>query len=66
MDRYYFYDDYRLPAEFEKTVPQVFPTTAPGNFTWLADMEKMIYNMLYLTNRGIAAICRRYTGLCAL
>lgn len=33
MDRYYFYDNYELPAEFEKTVPQVFPTTAPGNFT---------------------------------
>ena len=29
---------YELPAEFEKIVPQVFPTTAPGNFPWLPDM----------------------------
>ena len=26
-----------MPNEFEKTVPQVFPTTAPGNFTKLED-----------------------------
>ena len=33
MSRYFFYDNYTIPAQFEKTVPQVFPTTAPGNFT---------------------------------
>ena len=32
--RYFFYDDWTVPQEFEKTVPQVFPTTAPGNFSW--------------------------------
>ena len=40
MDRYYFYDNYDVPSQFEQTVPQVFPTTAPGNFTWLDDMKK--------------------------
>ena len=38
MDRYYFYDNYDVPSQFEQTVPQVFPTTAPGNFTWLDDL----------------------------
>lgn len=47
MDRYYFYDNYELPAEFEKTVPQVFPTTAPGNFTWLPDMGKHVMTTFY-------------------
>ena len=47
MDRYYFYDNYDLPAEFEKTVPQVFPTTAPGNFTWLPDMGKHVMTTFY-------------------
>ena len=79
MDRYYFYDNYDLPSQYERTVPQVFPTTAPGNFTWLPDrnqfvmttfypyqwdlnywnpivLNEMIYNMLYLTNRGIDII----------
>lgn len=45
--RYYFYDNYDLPAEFEKTVPQVFPTTAPGNFTWLPDMNKFVMTTFY-------------------
>ena len=47
MDRYYFYDNYELPAEFEKIVPQVFPTTAPGNFTWLPDMGKYVMTTFY-------------------
>ena len=35
--RYFFYENWDIPNEFEKTVPQVFPTTAPGNFTQLED-----------------------------
>ena len=76
MSRYFFYDSYDIPAEYEKTVPQVFPTTAPGNFTWLPDIghfvmttfypyqwdlnysnprvfNEMMYNFLFLVNRGI-------------
>ena len=34
QDRYFFYDNWDIPNEYEKTVPQVFPETAPGNFTW--------------------------------
>ena len=33
--RYFFYDSWDIPSEYERTVPQVFPTTAPGNFTKL-------------------------------
>lgn len=47
MNRYYFYDNYDVPEEFEKTVPQVFPTTAPGNFTWLPDMNKFVMTTFY-------------------
>ncbi len=32
---YFFYDNWDIPNRFEQTVPQVFPTTAPGNFTQL-------------------------------
>lgn len=47
MSRYYFYDNYDIPAQFEKTMPEVFPTTAPGNFSWLPDMEKFIMTTFY-------------------
>lgn len=45
--RYYFYDNYDIPSQFEKTVPQVFPTTAPGNFTWLPDLNKFVMTTFY-------------------
>ena len=46
-DRYFFFDDWTVPAEYEKTVPQVFPTTAPGNFTWLDDCGKVVMTFFY-------------------
>ncbi len=79
MSRYFFFENAYLPSLYEKTVPQVFPTTAPGNFTWLPDaghfvmtsfypyqwdlnyknprvFNEMMYNFLYLANRGIDII----------
>jgi len=47
MSRYYFYADPSVPAAYEKTVPQVFPTTAPGNFTWLPDAEHWVMTTFY-------------------
>ena len=47
QDRYFFYDDFTEPAIYEQTVPQVFPTTAPGNFTWLPDLQKFVMTSFY-------------------
>lgn len=47
MSRYFFYKDYSIPAQYEKTVPQVFPTTAPGNFTWLPDAGHFVMTTFY-------------------
>ena len=44
---YFFYDDWTLPREYEKTVPQVFPTTAPGNFTWCEEAGKVVMTTFY-------------------
>ena len=79
MSRYFFFNNREIPDEYEKTVPQVFPTTAPGNFTWLPEINhyvmtsfypyqwdlnyknprvfnEMMYNFLYLANKGIDII----------
>ena len=76
MSRYFFFENSYIPSLYENTVPQVFPTTAPGNFTWLPEQKhfvmtsfypyqwdlnyknprvfnEMMYNFLYLANRGI-------------
>ena len=46
-ERYFFYDNWDIPHEFEKTVPQVFPTTAPGSFTWLPDCQQVVMTNFY-------------------
>ena len=79
MSRYFFFDNDDIPQRYEQTVPQVFPTTAPGNFTYLPEIghyvmtsfypyqwdlnyrnprvfNEMMYNFLYLANRGIDII----------
>lgn len=79
MSRYFFFDNSYIPSLYEKTVPQVFPTTAPGNFTYLQEeghfvmttfypyqwdlnyknprvFNEMMYNFLYLANKGIDII----------
>lgn len=47
MSRYFFYDNASIPSEYEKTVPQVFPTTAPGNFTWLPEIGHYVMTTFY-------------------
>ena len=47
QDRYFFYDDWTVPQQFEKDVPQVFPTTAPGNFTWCEEAGKVVMTTFY-------------------
>ena len=47
QNRYFFYDDWTIPNAFEQTVPQVFPTTAPGNFTWCEEAGKVVMTTFY-------------------
>ena len=47
QDRYFFFDNFDIPAQYERTCPQVFPTTAPGNFTWLEDAKKYVMTTFY-------------------
>ena len=47
MGRYFFFDNWDIPAKYEQTVPQVFPTTAPGNFTWLPDAGHFVMTSFY-------------------
>lgn len=47
MSRYFFYNNYEIPGQYEKTVPQVFPTTAPGNFTYLPEIGHYVMTTFY-------------------
>ena len=47
MSRYFFFDSWDIPGRYEHTVPQVFPTTAPGNFTWLPECSHHVMTTFY-------------------
>jgi len=42
QDFYYTYPDRALPNLFEHAMPEVFPESAPGNFTYNAKMEQWV------------------------
>ncbi|WP_137652629.1 alpha-amylase family protein [Bifidobacterium moukalabense] len=47
QDYYYCYDDRTVPDQYDAVVPEVFPATAPGNFTWNEDMRKWVLTSFY-------------------
>lgn len=42
QDYYFVYDDREIPDIFEETMPEIFPATSPGNFTWDEGMGKWV------------------------
>ena len=47
QSRYFIYDNWDIPFMYEKTVPQVFPKTAPGNFSWCDALGKVVMTTFY-------------------
>ena len=47
QSRYFFYDNWDIPRQYEQTMPQVFPETAPGNFTYFDDFGKIVMTTFY-------------------
>lgn len=42
QDYYYTFETRHVPDMFEQSMPEVFPETAPGNFTWNAEMQRWV------------------------
>lgn len=42
QDFYYVFADSKIPDMFKVTMPEIFPDTAPGNFTWDRSMNKWV------------------------
>ena len=40
---FYVFPDRKIPDEYEKSLPEIFPTFAPGNFTYYQDMQKWVW-----------------------
>lgn len=42
QEYYYLFEDRTIPDLFERSLPEVFPENAPGNFTWSEEMGKWV------------------------
>ena len=47
QDFFYMYDDRSIPDAFDKTMPEIFPDTSPGNFTWSAECNKWVMTIFH-------------------
>ncbi len=47
MSRYFITDDQGAMERYSRDVPQVFPTTAPGHFTYLPELGKHVMTQFY-------------------
>jgi len=47
QDFYYFFETEEEPKEYEKNLSQVFPETAPGNFTYCDDAKSWVWTTFH-------------------
>ncbi len=43
QDYFYIYSDRTTPDQYEKTLPEIFPAFAPGNFTWDDELNAWVW-----------------------
>lgn len=46
-DMYFMFDDDVMPKEYEKTLTEIFPGVAPGNFTYYPELKKYVMTRFY-------------------
>jgi amylosucrase len=44
---YYMYPDRKMPDEFDKTMPEIFPESAPGSFTYVPECDKWVMTVFH-------------------
>lgn len=47
QDFYYLFNDRCEPDEYEKTMPEIFPEAAPGNFTYVNECNKWVMTVFH-------------------
>jgi amylosucrase len=47
QDYFYMYANRQLPNEFDATMPEIFPESSPGNFTWNEACQKWVMTVFH-------------------
>jgi amylosucrase len=47
QDYFYFFDNRQLPDSYEQTMPEIFPESSPGNFTYVPELDKWVMTVFH-------------------
>lgn len=47
QDYFYFFDDRDMPDILEKTMPEIFPESSPGNFAYVPELNKWVMTVFH-------------------
>ena len=47
QEYFYMYDDRWLPNQFDEKMPDIFPESSPGNFTWIPECNKWVMTVFH-------------------
>ncbi|MEI6088086.1 MAG: alpha-amylase family glycosyl hydrolase [Bacteroidota bacterium] len=47
QDFFYMYDDRSLPDWFDETMPEIFPESAPGSFSYVPECDKWVMSVFH-------------------
>ena len=47
QEYFYFFDDRKIPDEYDRSMPEIFPETSPGNFTYVEECGKWVMSIFH-------------------
>lgn len=47
QDYFYMFDDRVVPDQYDKTMPEIFPESSPGNFTYVPEIQKWVMSIFH-------------------
>jgi len=47
QDYFYMFDDRSIPDQMERTMPEIFPESSPGNFTYVEECKKWVMTVFH-------------------
>jgi amylosucrase len=47
QDYFYMFDDRSLPDEYDRSMPEIFPESSPGNFTYVPECNKWVMTVFH-------------------
>lgn len=47
QDFFYMFDDRSIPDQYDQAMPEIFPESSPGNFTWVEECRKWVMTVFH-------------------